>query len=298
MGITYSCCMMQNSPSIIGKASKANEFIVKTTSIKDISNSSTPMINRGKSQQSGNTLFSIQVIQTSFKTKTNVKSQHAKHLDDSTQSLYVRYNTHINKLKDYKEHVQQRLCSFSKRTGLIHIKSNDNNNNNMTEISQKDDNSIMYKEIDKTIQCGLQRNETVQGMVYTEHNNNNESDITKSAQSLNFMKKDVLPYDSKKLYKKSKTKKAYRIVSESLSDIQTQYLKKILRDEEMIIKEMDEKTIQLILKSISYIRVKAECILFYYKKEESHSGLSSSLSDIDCCFMKTTFISLKREQLK
>ena len=44
MGITYSCCMIQRSPLIIDKASMANEFIVKETTIKDMSNSSTQMI--------------------------------------------------------------------------------------------------------------------------------------------------------------------------------------------------------------------------------------------------------------
>ena len=299
MGITYSCCMLQRSPSTIGKASVTNEFIVKETSIKDTSNSSTMVVNRGnsKSKQSGNTLFSIRVIQTNFKTKTNAKSQHLKHLNESNQSLYVRYNTHIDKPKDYKEHVEQRLCSFSKRTGLIHIKStdnNNNNNNNMTDISQRDDNILMHKEID----IAMQRNEMEQGMVYTEHNNNNESEMTKSDHYLNFMKNDGSPYGSKKLFKKSKTKKAYKIVSESLSDIQTQYLKKILRDEEMIIKEMDEKTIQLILRSISYIRVKAECILFYYKNEVSHSGVFSSTSDIDCCFQENNFYIIEKGKVE
>ena len=53
----------------------------------------------------------------------------------------MRYNIHINKLKDYQKHVEQRLYSFFKRN------------------IEKDDNSVItHKEMEVAVQSSFQRN--------------------------------------------------------------------------------------------------------------------------------------------
>ena len=55
---------------------------------------------------------------------------------------------------------------------------------------------------------------------------------------------------------------------------------------------------QLILRSISYSHIKVECTLFYYKKEELHSDICSSRSDIDYCFQEHNFYSIKKGKVE
>ena len=55
---------------------------------------------------------------------------------------------------------------------------------------------------------------------------------------------------------------------------------------------------QLILRSISYSHIKVECTLFYYKKEELHSDICSSRSDIDFCFQEHNFYSIKKGKVE
>ena len=73
----------------------------------------------------------------------------------------MRYNIHINKHKDYQKHVEHRLYSFFKQN------------------IEKDDNSVItHKEME------VQYNPVFRGMLHIGYNNNNEVEITKSAQCL------------------------------------------------------------------------------------------------------------------
>lgn len=242
MGFTFSCCLPHRSTGIIPVSTLKSDFQIRESPSKEIFNTST-MFNRDiiKPHQSGN-LFSIRLIQTNFKTKPNVKSNHLQCLCDSPRSIYKRSNTHIDVVKDYKNNVEYRLNNFSRRSGIIpitqtddiHVKHNDTINSPVDDL----DLDLTPKSVQHE-----QNEQTCSSKIYETSNNDIESSNEQQHHYTSFIKTENSFFAQKKVnFKKVRTKKTYKIISEELSDMQLQYIKKILCDEEMIIKEMDDKT--------------------------------------------------------
>ena len=241
MGFTFSCCLTQRSTGIITVSTLKSDFLIRESPSKEILNSSTMMFNRDlvKPHQSGN-LFSIRLIQTNFKTKPNFKSNHLQQLCDSARSLFKRSNTHIEVVKDYKNNIEHRLNNFSRRSGIIPITKNDDSN-----VKHNDTMNSPVDELDLDLTPKSAQHEQIEQTSSSKQYETSNNDIESSNEHhyISFIKTDNPFFAHKKVhFKKVRSRKTYRIISDELSDMQLQYIKKILRDEEMIIKEMDEKT--------------------------------------------------------
>ena len=241
MGFTFSCCLPHRATGIIPVSTLKSDFLIRESPSKEILNTSTLKFNRdlSKPHQSGN-LLSIRFIQTHFKTKTNVQSTHLQHLCDSTRSQLKRCNTHIEVVKDYKGNVEHRLNNFSRRTDIIPININED-----TTVKRNDTINSPVDDIDVDLMSKSaqheQNEQSSSPKIFETSNNDIES--SNEHHYINFIKTESSFLTLKKTnLKKVRSKKTYRIISEELSDMQLQYIKRILCDEEMIIKEMDDKT--------------------------------------------------------
>lgn len=231
MGFTYSCFKLNHPTLPPPELTLKNALPSETPTSKNTTSSFITNNNILKAHNSGN-LFTIRLINTNFKTKTNGKSNHFNNFCDSNRSHFKRCITHFEEIKDYKENIKHRLNSFSIRTIIIPVKKEE-------EFQVKNKDSINSPTIDDQTDY-----EVIPESTQCDKNNTNietiENTIVDSSKTI-MEQRDVL--GGKKVHlKHMRSKKTYKIISEALSEMQIQYIRNILQEEEMIIKEMDEHT--------------------------------------------------------
>ena len=243
MGSSYSCCIKNesntNSTADIAAFHKTDLHFDSSTNFSNNHTTCQTLTPINPSSFNNFNTHSQTVIKVkqSIKPKRNRSSLVVKPYNISITDInkvdLKRAKSELHPVNEYRVVIEERLCNFSKKNHLIQF-------DDETAIDQFNSTKCtVNNKCDARSTCGYAENYfvTVKEEIQMDSKDYG-TELHDVGSSLTVSHNHL----SKSIVKKSKSKKPYEEIDEPFSEIQIQYIKRILYDEELFIEEMDKDT--------------------------------------------------------
>ena len=246
MGSSYPCCIKNesntNSTADIAAFHKADLHFDSSTNFSN--NHTTCQTLTPINPSSFNNLNphsqTVIKVKQSIKPKRNRSSLVVKPYNISISEIHKekadlkRAKSELRAVNEYINVIEERLCNFSKKNHLIQF-------DDETPIDQFNSTKCVVNnsKCDARSACGYAENYFVNVKEEIQMESKDYGTELHDVGSSLTMNHNHL---SKSVVKKSKSKKPYEEIDDPFSEIQIQYIKRILYDEELFIEEMDKDT--------------------------------------------------------